>query len=124
MRVRWLIDECVDARIVVELRKAGHDALYVSEAAPRLSDGEIIHRASGENRILLTEDKDFGELVYRWGRPVPGLVLLRIDPAQRFLKWPRLSSAIDRFGDTLFGHYVVVEPARLRVRSLRAGEPG
>jgi predicted nuclease of predicted toxin-antitoxin system len=118
--VRWLIDECVDAAMVAQLREAEHDVIYVSDIAPRATDAEVMDRANSENRLLLTEDKDFGDLVFRQARPIPGIVLLRIDSARRLRKGVRLLAAIDRFGDTLIGRYTVVEDARFRYRPLRA----
>jgi hypothetical protein len=72
--------------------------------------------------LLLTEDKDFDDLYwsFRQARPVPGLDLVRIDSPRRSLKGPRLLAAVDRFGDTLFGRYTVVQDARLRSRPLRS----
>jgi predicted nuclease of predicted toxin-antitoxin system len=88
--VRWLIDECVDADLVALLRQSGHDAVYMCDVAPRSTDVEVMHRADSENRLLLTEDKDFGDLVFRQAKPVPGIVLLRIDSSRRSHKGPRL----------------------------------
>jgi predicted nuclease of predicted toxin-antitoxin system len=79
--------------------------------------------AHGENRLLLTEDKDFGDLIFRQAMPVPGLVLLRIDSRRRSLKAARLQAAIGRFGETLFGRYTVIEEARYRSRPLRLSLP-
>jgi len=117
--VRWLIDECVDADLVTLLHGSGHDVVYMADVAPRSADTEIMNRADRENRLLLTEDKDFGDLVFRQARRVPGIVLLRIEPSRRLRKGPRLLAAIDRFGDTLFGRYTVIEDARFRSRPLR-----
>ena len=116
--MRWLIDECVDAALAAQLRDAGHDVLCMSDIAPRATDVEVMNRADSEGRLLLTEDKDFGDLVFRQARPVPGIVLLRIDAAQRSRKGQRLLAAIDWFGDTLIGRYTVIEDARLRSRPL------
>jgi len=77
-----------------------------------------MNSANDEQRLLLTEDKDFGELVFRWGRPVPGVVLVRIDSERHQLKWPRLQDTIARFGDNLLGRYTVIEEARFRSRPL------
>jgi predicted nuclease of predicted toxin-antitoxin system len=117
--VRWLADECVSAELVTRLRDAGHDVSYVCDFAPRATDAEVAGQAHSDARLLLTEDKDFGELVFRQQKPVPGLVLLRIAPEQRAIKWARLRLAIEQFGDKLFGRYTVIEPARLRSRLLR-----
>jgi len=116
--VFWLADECIAASLVRELRGAGHDVLYIAEFAASLSDVEVIALASREGRLLLTADKDFGELVFRRGQAVPGLILLRIDPESRALILARLLGAIDQFGDGLFGRYVVIDEARFRSRPL------
>ena len=117
--MRWLVDECIDAALVAHLRAAGHDVVYMAEIAPATSDAEVMARAQRDGRLLLTEDKDFGDLVFRRGGQVPGIVLLRIDPAMHALKNRRLDAAIDRFGDNLFGRYMTVKEARFRSRPLR-----
>jgi predicted nuclease of predicted toxin-antitoxin system len=67
--VRWLADECVDAGLVSHLRAAGHDVIYMAEVSPAASDARVLMRAQAERRILLTEDKDFGDLVFAVGNP-------------------------------------------------------
>jgi predicted nuclease of predicted toxin-antitoxin system len=116
--VRWLVDECVDTGLVELLRHSGHDTTCVSEIAPRATDLEVMCRADSENRLLLTEDKDFGDLIFRQARPVPGIVLLRIGAMQRERKAERLIAAIDRFSNSLLGRYTVVEETRFRSRPL------
>jgi predicted nuclease of predicted toxin-antitoxin system len=116
--VRWLADECVTASVVDRLRDGGHDVLYVAKAEPSASDSYIAGIADREQPLLLTEDKDFGELVFRWHRAAPGIVLLRIVSERREQKWPRLAAAIERYGEALFGSYTVVGEGRLRSRPL------
>ena len=116
--MRWLVDECVDAALVAHLRRMGHDAVYVSDVEPRTTDTDVLRRAHEEDRLLLTEDKDFGELVVRQAKAVPGVVLLRIGAERRSLKSARLHAAIARFGETLVGRYTVIEEAKFRSRSL------
>jgi predicted nuclease of predicted toxin-antitoxin system len=116
--VLWLADECVAASLVRELRGAGHDVLYIAEFAASLSDPEVIALAFREGRILLTADKDFGELVFRRAQSVPGLILLRIDPANGPMARIRLLKAVDQFGQGLFGRYVVIDEVRFRSRPL------
>jgi len=118
--VRWLADECIDAALVAHLRRAGHDVIYMAEVAPAVDDAAVVARARREDRLLLTEDKDFGDLVFRRGAPVPGIVLLRLDPAMHALKQRRLDAAMTRFGETgLRGRYMTIEEARFRSRALR-----
>lgn len=118
--MRWLADECVDAALVRRLRGAGHDALYVAEIASGMTEAQVLQSAYDENRHLLTEDKDYGEFVFRFRMAVPGLVLLRVDPERHLFKWTRLESAVQRFGQRLFGRYLVIEEARFRSRPLRS----
>ena len=114
--MRWLVDECVDSTLVAHLRGAGHDASYVAELAPSTSDAEILRRALAETRLVLTDDKDFGELVFRLKMTAPGLVLLRVAPEEHELRWIRLNAAIDRYSESLFGRYLVIEETRIRSR--------
>jgi predicted nuclease of predicted toxin-antitoxin system len=116
--VRWLADECTDAYLVARLREAGHDVTYAAETQQSASDEEIIDIARDGGRLLLTEDRDFGELTFRQGRVAPGIVLLRIEQPNHPLKWARLNAAISRFGEGLFGRFTVVEEARFRSRPL------
>ena len=116
--LRWLADECVDAALVAELRRLGHDVVYVAERSAGLADPEVLTQAREGDRLLLTEDKDFGDLVFRSRLVVPGVVLLRLSPEDRPLKWDRLKTAIAQFGAGLTGRYVVVEKARMRSRPL------
>jgi predicted nuclease of predicted toxin-antitoxin system len=119
--MRWLADECVAAPLVGFLRTAGHDVAYVAEAAAGLSDVDVINLASREMRLLLTEDKDFGDLIFRRERAVPGVVLMRIGPKNPGLKAVRLAAAIERYGEGLFGSYTVIEEGRFRARRLWGG---
>ena len=118
--MRWLVDECLDAALVRHLRELGHDVVYMAETAPAASDADVTARAQRESRLLLTEDKDFGDLVIRRRAPAPGIVVLRIDPAQHALKRRRLDAAMARFGEEgLQGRCTIVEPGRFRSRPLR-----
>ena len=116
--MRWLADECVDAALVASLRSAAHDVLYIAEHAAGVTDTAALELAQAEQRLFLTEDKDFGELVFRFGLDVPDLVLLRIDTRRSSMTWSRLEAAIAQIGEGLFGRYVVVTENRIRARPL------
>ncbi|HLG81497.1 MAG TPA: DUF5615 family PIN-like protein [Bradyrhizobium sp.] len=114
----WLADECIAAPLVEALRREGEDVLYVGEAAAGISDHDVIALATYERRLLLTEDKDFGDLVFRRAHPVPGIVLMRVGSENAQLQALRVVAAIQQYGERLFGQYVVVEEARFRARPL------
>ncbi len=69
--MRLLADECCDAGLVLALRADGHDVLYSAETSQGASDEEVLERAFADDRVLLTEDKDFGELAVRQRLPDP-----------------------------------------------------
>ncbi len=74
--MRFLIDENMSPAFAAQLRNEGHDAIAVAETAPRLPDPEVLAWAARENRILVTFDTDFGELIFRRGLPSPPAVVL------------------------------------------------
>lgn len=116
--MRILADECCDAGIVNKLRAAGHDVVYVPEDNVGISDDEVLQMAFAEGRILLTEDKDFGGLIYRLKKPSYGVILIRIDVQERHRKWPRLEALLARHQEKLSGHFTVVDQDKFRFRQL------
>jgi predicted nuclease of predicted toxin-antitoxin system len=121
--VNFLADECCDAGLVTDLRSDGHDVAYVLEGQTGISDDEVLQNAFVAGRILLTEDKDFGELVYRLKKPACGIILIRIDVEKRNEKLSRLEALIAKHGDRLPGHFVVVELNKYRFRPLIFQQP-
>jgi len=116
--MKFLADECCDAGLVAGLRADGHDVSYVLEGRTGISDDEVLQNAFVAGRILLTEDKDFGELVYRLKKPACGIILMRIDVEARSEKLPRLKTLIDKHAGLLPGHFVVVDLNKYRFRPL------
>jgi predicted nuclease of predicted toxin-antitoxin system len=116
--MRFLADECSDAGLVDALRDGGHDVLYAIESLRGATDDDLLARAVSERCILLSEDKDFGELVYRLRRPAHGIVLLRFDVADRVLKVPRLRYLLEQEVERLPDAFVVLEADKVRVRPL------
>ena len=114
----FFADECFDARLTTNLHGDGYDVFSVSEAQQGASDDDVLHRAYADGRIVLTEDKDFGELVYRLRQPAAGVVLLRMDTEPITLKWRRLRNTLRLTPDRITGHFVVIEPRRTRFRPL------
>lgn len=74
--MKFLADECCDYSMVQHLRNEGHRVDYIQENNPGVTDIEVLKSAFREKRVLITEDKDFGELVYRFKKPAYGIVLL------------------------------------------------
>lgn len=111
-------DECCDAPLVNALRADGHDVTYVADAESGISDRPVLEKAFLEERILLTEDKDFGELVVRLHLPARGVILLRMNPADVEAKLDQLRKVFAQESHRLLGHFIVVEHDRWRVRPI------
>ena len=116
-----LVDTCVAKSVYKELVNAGHDAEWAGDWDNDPGDAEILRIAHIERRVLVTLDKDFGELAVRGGEIHCGIIRLRklriADQAQRCI------DALEEFGrDLQEGAIVVVEPGKTRCRraSLRA----
>lgn len=116
--LRFLVDECCEPRFVALLRTKGYDTRYVPDDTAGVDDQHVVGRAIAEGRLLLTDDKDFGEFVVRRGLAVPGVVLIRIDPADRETRLARVGELIDRHGWRLPGHYAVLDQHKIRFRRL------
>jgi predicted nuclease of predicted toxin-antitoxin system len=113
--MRFLADESCDFAVVRELRAKGSDVLAIAEVAPQTVDPDVIELASREGRVLLTEDKDFGQLVYAGAHRSSGVILIRF-PAQARKDLPQaVIAVVDRLGDHLIGAFVVLEPNRFRI---------
>ncbi len=116
--MRFLADECCDSGLVRALREYGYDVTYVPETKAGASDDEVLLDAYNEGRILLTEDKDFGELVYRLKKPSIGIILMRINVKERHTKVQRLKEFFDKYQDRLEGYFVVIDSQKTRLRPL------
>lgn len=76
--MKWVVDENVDRQVVEHLRALGHEVKYIAEVDPASEDTDILDAAWRADSILVTGDKDFGELVYRQKKVSAGIVLLRL----------------------------------------------
>ena len=79
--MRLLVNENFPGVAIAALRLRGHDVIWIREDSPGIDDRAVLSRATVEERILITFDKDFGELVFRLGLNAPsGVILFRIPP--------------------------------------------
>jgi predicted nuclease of predicted toxin-antitoxin system len=115
--MRFLADECCDFAAVRSLRADGHDVLVVSEFQHRSIDKELMELALTENRILLTEDKDFGRLVFSSRVDSPGVILIRFPATARGLLGAAVAELAVKHASELVGAFVVLRPGSARISS-------
>jgi predicted nuclease of predicted toxin-antitoxin system len=97
------------------LRAAGRDVVAVAEVARGAEESAVIELARTEGRVLLTEDKDFGQLVFAAARRAAGVLLLRWPVTARGSRGNALVELVAAHGDALLGSFAVVEPGRVRI---------
>ena len=119
-QLRFLADESCDFAVVRALRVANFDVLAVIEEARRASDERVIELARTDGRVLLTEDRDFGRLVFAATHATSGVVFIRF-PAHRRAELPaRIISLVRDEGVRLVTSFTVVGPDRIRITRLPA----
>jgi len=118
--MRFVADENLDWPIVEQLRSEGHTVIAVVELAPGISDTHVLDIANRQAAVLLTADKDFGELVYRQQQLSTGVVLVRLAGVAPHEKAQLVVRAIVQLGDALNDAFTVITPTSVRHRPRRA----
>ncbi len=111
-----LADESVDRPIVERLRQQGHEVVYVAELSPRMADDQVLQYANERDALLVTADKDFGELVFRLGKAHRGVVLLRLAGLPAAVKSETVAWVFRDHAVKLVGAFSVVSSGALRIR--------
>lgn len=112
--MKLLADAHISLAICDFLKSLQHDCVHAEQVSPGMTDAAILRLATQESRVVLTADKDFGELIYRQRTPAVGVVLLRFrvaaesDRTELFKShWPAIEKAVT-------GHLVVATNRRVR----------
>lgn len=117
--MRLLCDEGVDQQIVEKLREREHNVTYIAEVTPGATDDEVFDQANQAGALLVTTDKDFGELVFRQRRIPHGVLLIRLAGLSQQRKAALVASAVQQYGNELEGAFAVLDPGRVRIRPVR-----
>ena len=114
--LRFLVDHNVGRGVAESLRQDGYDVIYVGDVDPHLSEVSILQWAVRERRIVITQDHDFGMLVFHSGQPHAGVVLLRMGEARRAARIAAIRWILEHYASALADHFSVFENGRLRIR--------
>src|SRR5713101_8198891 len=112
--MRFLVDECTGPAVALWLRAQQHEVFSVYEEARGLEDDAIIQKASDEDWILITNDKGFGEKVYRERRRHRGVVFLRLEDERAASKIEALRRLLARYADRFFFNFAAATETRVR----------
>ncbi len=113
--MRFIVDECTGPSVARWLTTNGHDVVSVSDETPGITDSEVLSRASSEDRILITNDRDFGELIFRDARPHRGVVFLRLEDERPANKVRVLEALLATHFSQLPNRFVVATETEVRL---------
>jgi predicted nuclease of predicted toxin-antitoxin system len=114
--MRFLFDESTDARLAAYLNSLGHDATLVAQVhRPGIPDKQVLETARAGGRILVTDDRDFGELVFRQRQPHTGVIYFRLRDTLLSNRITRLFAVLTRYPEQI-DEFVVVTDHRIRPR--------
>jgi predicted nuclease of predicted toxin-antitoxin system len=114
--MKILADENVEREIIEALRGAGFDVLSVRESYTGIPDDEVLQVAEKENAVILTNDKDFGELIFRYSLKSRGVILLRLSSLSSAEKINKTIIAIRGHEEELENAFTVVSETLVRIR--------
>ncbi len=114
--MRFIIDVNVGRSIEKILIERGFDVISVRDIDPRMTDAEILNRAVKDDRIVVTQDKDFGELIYNSGKLHAGVLLLRMEGESRESRSKLFQEIIEKHIHILANHFCVYHNSSLRVK--------
>jgi len=118
--VRLFADECVASTIIRRLRSEGFDVVAAADVCPTADDDAVLAHAYQDGRVLITADKDFGELVVRLGHRTYGVISLALGDLAVATRADIAVARLAELGDRIRGNFVTIEPGRVRVRPLPA----
>ena len=116
--MRFLADENLHGDIIAWLRSKGHDVRAAFETMRGNADDELLDIARREERILITDDKDFGELVFRRKLATHGVILMRLSDATVAARIARLERAWPTVEMNSPGRFIVINDRKLRIRTI------
>src|SRR5947208_6630072 len=112
--MRFLVDECTGPAVAEWLRGKGHEVFSVFDEAKGISDKEILTKALNENWVLITNDKDFGEMIFRERRAHHGVIFLRLDDERAANKIEVLRHLLESYSNKLPNHFVTATETKVR----------
>jgi len=116
--LKFIADVNVEKTLVDFLKAQGFDIIWIPDYDCKLNDDELLKLANKENRVLITNDKDFGELVFLQKKLTTGIILIRIKGQDVKKKLRSLKKLISLYENKIDNHFIVISDRRIRIRIL------
>lgn len=113
--MRFLVDECTGSKVAAWLRELNHEVFSIFDEEPEMTDDDVLAKASAENWILRTIDKDFGEMIFRGRRSHNGVVFLRLDDERASNKIKVLGQLLENYAEKLPEKFITVTETKVRI---------
>jgi len=119
--MRFLVDECTGPSVARWLKEQGHDVFSVYDEARGAEDDFLLAKAYAEDRILVTNDKEFGAKVVREAKPHKGVIILRLKDERVENKIRVMQRLLECYGSELEGNLIIATDTSVRIIHLRSG---
>ena len=113
--MKFLVDECAGPSVAAWLTSLGHDVYSVFDESPGMADDDVLSKAHSDGRILITNDKDFGEMIFRERRPHRGVIFLRLTDERSPNKVAVLKKVLDSHSRRIENQFVTATENRIRI---------
>lgn len=113
--MKFLIDVNLGRKFTNLLQQAGYDAIFAKDLMLSISDEEILTKAENEERVVITNDKDFGELVFRLHKTSSGVILLRTLTTDSKKRFDLVKEILHRAN----GKFIIIKEGQIRIRKLK-----
>jgi predicted nuclease of predicted toxin-antitoxin system len=113
--MRFIVDECTGSSVADFLKQKGHEVISVFDDLRGATDDFILQKCFSENYILITSDKDFGEMVFRLNQNHNGIILIRCSPNNFRTRIEVLAKLLDNYSQEIENNFVVVTNTKVRI---------
>lgn len=113
--MRFLVDECAGSKVAKWLRDTNYEVFSVFDQMRGMTDDEILAKAADENWILITNDKDFGEMIFRERRTHHGIIFLRLNDERAANKIQVLEKLLENYAEKLPEQFITVTETKVRI---------
>jgi predicted nuclease of predicted toxin-antitoxin system len=115
--MRFIVDECTGSNVAEFLKQDGHEVISVFDDLRGVTDDFLLEKCFAENYILITSDKDFGEMVFRLNQNHKGIILIRCTPNNFQTRIIVLSKLLKNYMPNIENNFVVVTNTKVRIIS-------